>query len=309
MKRRERDVAGKKLGRGLGALLTRRAEGGEGEHDSERPVEGGGALEVAVTRIVENPDQPRDAFDEQRLKELAESIGRQGVLQPLVVRKGENEGWFELVAGERRLRAAQLAGLDAVPVVVMEVNEERRLEVALVENLQREDLNIMEVARAYAELQEKRGLNHGEIGERVGVSREQVSNTVRLLQLPREVQEFVLRGTLSMGHAKVLLGLDLPQEMVQWARRIVREGFSVRTTERALEARRGERAKGKGEKKKAAKKENGSVAGEVERQVRERLGTKVSLERREKGGVLHIEYYSDEDLARILEEMGIGLQM
>ncbi|MGE5577139.1 MAG: ParB/RepB/Spo0J family partition protein, partial [Syntrophothermus sp.] len=211
------------LGRGLGALIQ--------EVDS---VDQSAVRNLPISAIKPNPFQPRQHFDEEKLAELAASIKEHGVVQPLILRQRE-EG-YELVAGERRWRAAQLAGLKEVPVVVKGLNDLQMMQIALVENLQREDLNPLEEARAYARLLNEFSMTQEEIAFTVGKSRPVVANTLRLLHLPEEIQESVSRGTISMGHARTILGLESPEQQITAWEKILKDQLSVRETERLVES-------------------------------------------------------------------------
>ena len=209
------------LGRGLGALIP---EGPPAIPPAER--------RVPIGEIRPNPRQPRRFFDEDRLTELAESIRHQGILQPLVVRRVEHG--YELIIGERRFRAAQRAGLDRVPVIVKDITDAESLEMALVENIQREELTPIEEALAYQQLMEEFHLTQEEVANRVGKSRPVVTNLLRVLQLPEEIKEEVDRGNLSVGHARTLLALETPEQQIELARKIMRQGLSVRETEKLV---------------------------------------------------------------------------
>ena len=211
------------LGRGLGALI--------GETMGEVRVEDGmSALrELDVSAIHPNPDQPRKVFDEEQLEELADSIAAQGLLQPIVVR--EHEGSYQIVAGERRYQASVRAGLTTVPALVREVSDDEVLALALVENLQRTDLNPLEAARGYKALIEHNGLTHEEVARALGKSRSAISNALRLLDLPEEVQELVIQGRLTAGHARAILSVEGDEARVSLARKVASEGLSVRQTE------------------------------------------------------------------------------
>jgi ParB family transcriptional regulator, chromosome partitioning protein len=209
-------MAGSKaLGKGLGALFP-------GAQVNDEDV----VNEIAVDELRANPYQPRKHFDPDALEELISSVREHGVVQPLVVRKSIRG--YEIVAGERRFRAAKEAGLDRVPVVVREFTDEQMMEIALIENLQREDLNSIEIAEAYQKLMDRFSLTQEELAKRVGKSRPHVTNYLRLLQLPREIQEDVSRGTLSMGHARALRGVKDRETLLKLAKRAVKEGVSVR---------------------------------------------------------------------------------
>ena len=212
----------KALGKGLEALIP-----SSGTSTMEAPRSG--VREIPIDQVEPNPFQPRTRFDEPSLRELADSILATGVLQPILVRRREDG--FQLVAGERRLRAAQLAGIDHIPALVKEVDDRELLELALVENVQREDLNPIDEAKGYHSLATKLTLTHEQISQRIGKHRSVVTNALRLLALPPEIQDMVSRGTLSAGHARALLSLDSPGEQLATARYIHSKGFSVRRTE------------------------------------------------------------------------------
>jgi ParB family chromosome partitioning protein len=280
------------LGRGLGALIPAGA-----------PLVPPAERRVPLAEIRPNPRQPRRFFDEARLAELAESIRHQGVLQPLVVRKAEQG--YELIIGERRLRAAQRAGLDRVPVVVKDVSDAESLELALVENIQREELTPIEEALAYRQLMEEFHLTQEEVAHRVGKSRPVVTNLLRVLNLPEEIKEEVDRGNISVGHARALLSLETPDQQLELARRIMRQGLSVRETE-TLVARLPERALQ--EDSPSPQEEKPPVRPDVhvsalEEELTRALGTKVRLLPRKKGGRIEIEYYSNEELEGLVRRL------
>jgi len=279
----------KALGRGLEALFP--------EHASMSPA--GVESSVAVTEIVPNPDQPRRHFDEEALASLAESIRRHGLLQPLVVRR--IAGHFELIAGERRLQAAKRANLESVPVIVREARPEDRLELALIENLQRENLTPLEEAEAYRHLMDAYGLTQEEIAQRVGKSRPAITNTLRLLALPDAVKAQLEGGELSAGHARAVLSLGDEQEQVDFAREVVTRKLSKSTTESLAAAR----------SKHPAKRTATSTASEVHvRALAEELtrdfGTRVRITSRARGGCIEIEYYSEAELDRLVERLRSG---
>lgn len=273
------------LGKGLGALIPE-----VGSVDREE------VQEIAVREIRPNPRQPRKEFDPDKLAELAASIREHGVVQPILVRRTD-EG-YELVAGERRWRAAQEAGVEKIPAVVRSLSGAQVLEIALIENLQREDLNPIEEAEAYRRLIEEFGLNQETLAQRLGKSRPQVSNTLRLLQLPDAVRQQVSAGRLSMGHAKVLLGLEDAAEMARVADRVVEEGLSVREVERVIEEAPARRRRPVGRKAPAEK--DAEVAA-VEGQLRERLGTPVRVVTGGVKGRIEIAFYGNEDLVRLCD--------
>jgi len=270
------------LGRGLEAILG--ASAGSSEE----------LREIPVGDVRANPRQPRTGFDAGKLEELAASIREHGVVQPILVRPFGDH--FELVAGERRWRAAQMAGLSVVPAMVRSLSDQQSLEIALVENLQREDLNPIEEAKAYRSMVESVGLTQDEIARRIGVSRPAVTNSLRLLSLAEQVQSMLEAGALSAGHARTLVGLD-PQEQVRLSNEIVARGLNVRQAEQLLQRR--------SEPKKPAKVANEPDADvlAIEKQLRQALGTDVRLQAKPqgKGGRLVIEYYGEEELERLLE--------
>ena len=296
----------KVLGRGLDSLIRT-----EGEVNPPTPatvkVDVGQIHWVSVDRIVPNPRQPRTVMDSGRLEELARSIQEKGILEPLLVRP-EHSGAFELVAGERRLRAAQLAGRTEVPVIFRELDERASLEIALIENIQREDLNPVDEARAYQQLADEFGRTHADISKEVGKDRTTITNLLRLLRLPPGVLEEVSRGTLSVGHARALLGLENADEQIALARRIVEEGWSVRQIERHLNERAhtGSENAPKRESKDPAPRDRQVVR--VEEALQYALGTQVKLAHGPKGGKIEIRYFSDEELERILDLLGIQVQ-
>ncbi|MBC7338880.1 MAG: ParB/RepB/Spo0J family partition protein [Firmicutes bacterium] len=269
------------LGKGLGALL---------------PQEGL-VQDIAVEQVRPAPGQPRQRVDEEGLAELAQSVRAHGVLQPVLVRPVA--GGYELVAGERRWRAAQLAGLKTIPAVVKEVDEAERLELALVENLQREDLNPMEEAAGFRQLLEKFGYTQEQLAARVGKSRSYVANTLRLLALAEEVQEMVRAGRLSAGHARALLALPDRSAQVATAETLVQRGASVREAEEMV------RRQLEGGAQERRPKEDEKWAPWEDR-LRRVLGTKVSIRGGEERGRIEIQYYSRADLERLLELLGAG---
>jgi ParB family chromosome partitioning protein len=276
------------LGRGLSALIP----GGE---STQLP---GGINYVPIDQIDPNPYQPRTTIELEELKELSSSILEHGLLQPLVVSYDEKIDRFILIAGGRRLLAARKAGLDLVPVMIREVSEEARLELALVENLQRTDLNPMEAADAYQTLSEKFHLNHEEIAARVGKSRTAVSNTLRLVKLPAAIKQAILEHRISEGHARAILALDSPQAQLAALNAIEKEGLNVRQAEELVRRLSGERPP----KKLKTFPQPEIVA--MEDRLRRHFGTKVFLHNRANGGgTITIHYYSDEELDALLSNI------
>ena len=258
--------------------------------------------QVSIDSVQPCPSQPRKDFERQPLEELAASIEVSGILQPLVART-TGEGQLELIAGERRWRAAQIAGLETVPVIVREASDSQVLELALVENLQREDLNPVEEAQGYALLMEAFDLTQEATAQRVGKSRAAVANAVRLLNLPESLQTHLRQGRLSVGHAKVILGLEGAQQQTLVANRVIKESLSVRETEELIDKLQG------GSTGKTSTQRNPQTRGvhvtSLENRLKEKLGTKVSLTYREGKGALTIKYFSDDDLERILKILDV----
>jgi len=296
------------LGRGLGALL-----GGSPAKPSVPVPASSIAAEsvpavdprervqrVALARIVPCPFQPRKDFPAETLRELADSIKEQGIVQPLIVR--ERNGHLELIAGERRWRAAQLLGLAEVPVIVRQADDRAVLELALIENLQRENLNPLEEAQGYAQLIEQFQLTQEEVATKVGKSRAVVANALRLLKLPREVQAYLRDGRLSVGHAKVILGLTGDPTQKKAADRVLRDGLNVRQTE-ALVAHL--QAAASAPPKPPVPAARDAHIASLENQLRQRLGTKVHLHYAQGKGSLEVAFFSDAELERILQILGV----
>jgi len=276
----------KALGRGLSSLIR----------DVEQ-APATGLDQVPVHLIDPNPFQPRRAFPEETLKELSDSIRSSGVVQPVLLRRAPGDGGrYHLIAGERRWRAARLAGLEAVPAIVRDIGDRDALELALTENLLREDLNPMEVARAYESLQNKFGLNHSEIAARLGVNRTTVTNTLRLLRLAPPVQEMIERGEITSGHARALLALESHEAQIRLARRISAQGLSVRQVE-GMFVKRPTAAEAK--KEPAVLQDPNARAAVLE--LERALGTRVKIVGNAKRGKIEISYFSGEDLNRIYE--------
>lgn len=279
------------LGRGLESLIPAEAD--------LQTSTGGARHELPIDAISPNPFQPRKDFPPQELDELAASVREQGVIQPLIVRT-RTDGTYELVAGERRLRAAKLAGLAQVPVLIRETSDAESLEIALVENLQREDLNPVDEARAYQQLITQFQLSQEEMAKKVGKDRTSVANTLRLLKLPEAVLALVASGRLSEGHARAILSLESEEAMLRLAQKIQRDGLSVREAERLAQGGR------RTAKPRAAKNEiKDPHARQLEEDLRRKLGTHVRVvQKTSQKGKLEIEYYSLEDLDRIVSLLG-----
>jgi ParB family chromosome partitioning protein len=246
---------------------------------------------IPLDQILPNRYQPRTTFGEAELEELAQSVKEHGVLQPIVVRR-KGDGMYELIAGERRFRAAKISGMTAIPALVRNSNDEKALALALVENIQRQNLNPMEEAKAYSRLLGEFGLTQDLVSRSVGKDRSSIANIVRLLSLPKDVQQFIESGTISLGHAKVLAGLSTAEAQLQLAQKIVSEQLSVRQIEQMISGQK----KGRGT---ASKKEEPRRFRNLEEQFRKRLGTKVQVKAGARGGQLIIHYFSDDELDRI----------
>ncbi|WP_445666337.1 ParB/RepB/Spo0J family partition protein [Fodinibius sp. AD559] len=306
-------MASKKvLGRGLGAFFPEYDEEGEqakGEKSGDEN-EGDGSpyvepqkrvnivLHVPVDNIRPNPHQPRKEFNEERLEELADSIDAHGLIQPITVRYiGEKR--FELISGERRLRAAKLAGLEEIPSYIREVNDDDIISYALIENIQREDLNPIEVAMGYQRLVEEAGYTQAEVAERVGKNRSTVTNMLRLLNLPAFIQAGLRDQKISMGHARALLSIDDEDDQEEVYKKIIDKGYSVRKTEKVIrKLNQGQEEKSKSTD--TTDKES-TFLKEISNRLRSTLSTKVNIKSKKNGGEIRIEYYSDEELDRLLE--------
>lgn len=291
------------LGRGLGALIKDSLP----PEKAAEAAAGTGVRQVPIEKVHKSPFQPRQTIKPEALEDLAHSVRERGVLQPLLVRQVEDR--FELIAGERRLRAAQVAELKQVPVIVMDVSDREALELALVENLQREDLNLIEEAEGYHVLAEKFDMTQEEIAQRVGKARATVANAMRLLDLPDKVKQFVASGELSAGHAKVLLGLENPRELEILAVRVVREGLPVRAVEKIIERLRKPARHARVRKSDIP---DSHLRFLVDR-LHQHLGTAVRIEPcrtlgngKKAKGTIHIDFFSNDDLDRLLVLLGIS---
>lgn len=279
------------LGRGLDALM--------GDAVTEAAVEqhSGAETELSLDSIQANPDQPRRNFDADALQELADSIREHGIIQPVIVEK--HEGSYRIVAGERRTRAARIAGLSKIPVIIRNYTDERRLEVALIENVQRQDLDPMEEAAAYKRLMDMSKLSQEELSLRVGKNRSTIANSLRLLKLPESIQNSISAGDLSPGHARALLAVLNPADQTFLYNSIVEEGLSVREAEKiAAELNRGSRAGSNKPEKKAERAPDPELTA-IQQKLIDTLGTKVSISGSLSKGHLTIDYYSMDDLDRL----------
>ncbi len=275
------------LGRGLDALFAT---------SGERPARSDAVMQVPIERIIPNPHQPRSSFDQDKLEELAESIRTHGLIQPLVVT--ETVEGFVLIAGERRWRASRLAGLEQVPVIVKESTSQDMLELALIENIQRADLNPMEEAHAYRQLMDEFGLTQEEVAERVGKARSTVANLVRLLTLPDSIQIAVNDGRLSGAHARALLPLPTAEMQVGAMNQVVKLGLSVRQTETLVTNLMAE-----SRPEPRPRKQLPPELIEIQDRFESALGTRVNIEKGEKGGRVIIHFYSDEDLDALFDSI------
>ncbi len=276
----------KALGRGIGTLIP----GG-----SASPAEGRVPVaEVEIARIVPNRYQPRHVFEDKGLEELADSIRVNGVIQPVIVRWLE-DGTYELIAGERRWRAAQIAGLTRIPVVVRDTGDEKSLEIALIENIQRENLNPIEAAQGYQRLLKEFSLSQEEIAARVGKERSTVANCLRLLGLPEKIRDYLSQSLLTSGHAKAILSISDRDEQVRFAEQIVNRGASVR------EAETWSKSWGIKKRKKRVIERRAPTLKDVEERLQRIFGTKVRIYEEKRGGKIVLEYYTLDDLNRILD--------
>ncbi len=276
------------LGKGLDLIFA--------ENVSE---ESGAASEIKLSELEPNRDQPRKDFDEEALAELADSISQHGVLQPLLVRPIFGGG-YQIVAGERRWRAARMAGLTAVPAVVKELDDEQVMEIALIENLQREDLSPLEEAMGYQSLMDTYDMTQEEVSRTVGKSRSAVANALRLLKLPPEIHEMIRRGDVSAGHGRALLAFQDVEQMIFIADQIVKEDLSVRAVEK-LAQKANEAPKAKPERRCGIPYFN-----EVELSLHDYLGRKVHVNGNEKKGTLQIEFYGQDDLAELIRKLNLN---
>ena len=275
------------LGKGLDALIP----GGIVPHSTPADTY------IPVSMVLPNPRQPRESMDSENLAELAASITEHGIIQPLVVSKDVVTGMYTLIAGERRLRAAKLVGLEKVPVIIRTVNEQQRLVEALIENIQRADLAPLESARGFQQLADEFNLSHDEIAAQVGKSRVAVTNTLRLLKLPQSVQDALTAGRISEGHARALLGLSNDQAMIGALNTVLNLSLNVRQTEELVRKLTGIKPPT------LPRKPVDPDIQEVESRLRDKLGTRVDLRPSRKGGTITIHYYSIEELTALLNTL------
>ena len=282
------------LGKGINALIPD-FEMGVPETDAQETMH---SKELLVDEISPNRFQPRKYFDDEKLEELIASIKENGVLQPVVVQRAESG--YELVVGERRWRASKKAGLKKIPAVIREVSDDQSLELAIIENIHRQDLNPIEEAEAYARLAEEFALTQEMIANKVGKSRTAVANTMRLLKLSRQIKEDLISGKLSMGHARALLGLENPGQIQTLCKEIYKQDLTVRQTENRVGALKQPMPK----KKTPATSKKNIFIKDLEKEMERKLGTKVEINPKKTGGKIVVTYYSDDDLERIQNLIG-----
>ena len=288
------------LGRGLSALLDAKQD----DFDSTQELKaGGGEVFISLEKLKPNPNQPRKDFDPSEEAELADSIRQQGVIQPIIA-EDAGDGTYNIVAGERRVRAARLAGLTEIPVVFRKYSEEKRMEVSLVENIQRSNLNPIEEAAAYRQLMEMEGLSQDELAARVGKNRATVANSLRLLKLPNEIQESIRKAELTPGHARAVLSVVNPRAQQALFAEILKKGLSVRDAEKRAAALSADANAGNKKAQKPDAKSRAPELSAMEEKFIAHLGTKVVINGDLKKGTVVIDYYSMEDLDRLYEILG-----
>lgn len=282
-------MSSSRLGKGFEALFSA---------DPAPSVKQGEAILIPLARIEPNPDQPRREFDRQALEELAESIREKGIIQPIIVER-KDSGGFVIVAGERRYRAAKLAGLEEIPALIKNYGDEERLEIALIENIQRTDLKPIEEALAYQKLIEMKGYTQEQLAKKLGKQRSTVANALRLLKLPDEIKELIEEQKLTPGHARAILSLEDENEQINFAKEILRNQLNVRDAERMAERKRQEtRKRTESGAEQSNEKDANLVA--IETELMETFGTKVTIVHQKTGGTIVFHFYGDEDLDRLL---------
>ena len=289
------------LGKGLDSLITNKVAPARAVSNSpvkdEKSIEG---ILMDINKVEPNREQPRKNFDEDALLELSESIKQFGVLQPLLVQ--DKNGYYEIIAGERRWRAAKMAGLKEVPVIIKDLTEQEIVEISLIENIQRENLNPIEEAIAYKRLLTEFNLKQDEVAERVSKSRTAVTNSMRLLKLNEKVQQMVIDDMITTGHARALLGIENQEKQFQVAQKIFDEKLSVRETEKLVKKIQQEKEESKPKKEEKIDPKMEAILSDLEETMKGILGTKVAINRKdEKKGKIEIEYYSMDELDRIID--------
>lgn len=298
------------LGKGLGAIfgedvvenqesVSRETSGNQANPNSKNEESPGKEYMMKMSLIEPNTGQPRKAFDQESIQELSDSIKKYGVLQPLLVQKKGDR--YEIIAGERRWRAAKEAGLKEIPVVIREYTKQQSMEIALIENVQREDLNPIEEAMAYQQLMQEFELTQEEIAERVSKNRVTITNSMRLLKLDKRVQEMLIQGLITGGHARALLSLEDGEQQYQISLKIIGERLSVREVEKLVKAI-GKPKKSSKEKEKEDEQDLSLIFKDLEERMKQAMGTKVTINKRDRNkGKIEIEYYSEAELERLVE--------
>lgn len=284
----------KGLGKGLDALFF----------DNASPVSSGGVETLRISEIEPNRNQPRKVFEDEPLQQLADSIREHGLIQPLLVRPLQSGG-YQIIAGERRWRASRMAGLTEIPVIIKDIDDTKTMELALIENLQRENLNPMEEALGYKELMDTYGMTQADVSKSVGKSRSAVANILRLLNLPKQVADYVKEGALTSGHARALLAFEDEERILDLAHKAVKQGLTVRELERLSKLSEKETAP-EGDEKKPRQKLRDSYYTEVELSLKEMMGRKVKVQggESESGkGVLELTFYGKDDLKKLIEQL------
>ncbi len=286
------------LGSGLNELIPQKNKN-TSDNTDEKNTEKTGDIKVDINKVEPNKDQPRQYFDEDKLLELSESIRQYGVIQPILVQKRDN--YFEIVAGERRWRAAKMAGLKEVPVIIKEFTEQEIVEISIIENVQREDLNAMEEAMGYQRLLEQFNLKQDEVAEKVSKSRTAITNSLRLLKLDKRVQQMVKDDLLSAGHARAILGISDQDLQYEFAQKVFDEKMSVRDVEKEVKKLQKEKKKPAKEKE-TLDKQIAIIYQNLEENLKGILGTKINIQAKDADkGKIEIEYYSKDELDRIVE--------
>ena len=278
------------LGRGLGALIPDRDKASPEKSQIFESKVRQGIASIPIDKIKANKYQPREGFDKQALEDLTASIKEKGFIQPVLVRA--RQGAYELIAGERRFRAAKMLNLKEVPAIIKDASDVDSLELSIIENVQREDLNPIDQAKAYKRLVDEFNMTQDSIADTIGKDRTTVANILRLLKLPQKIRDYVSRGTISMGHARAMLGLSKESEQLRLCTRVVKNDLSVRDTERY--------AKNLGATSKKIAAEKDPNLASVEQALKDHFGTKVRIIKAKKGGRIEMEFYSDTDLERII---------
>lgn len=288
------------LGKGLDALFQSYDSFESTEDTGSSETLEGRVLELSIYDIDPNPDQPRRNFEQNSIQDLSQSIMEHGVVQPIIVKPSEKDR-YTIIAGERRWRAARAAGLNKIPAIVKDIDEKEMLELALIENLQREDLNPIEEAEGIHSLIDNYGLTQEQVAKRLGKSRPSITNALRLLRLPKQVRNLLEEGKITTGHARALLALNNQTKIMELAELIVEKNLSVRETENLIKNIKENRRL----KKKSKTIEKPSFIMELESRMEESLGTKVTIQQGKKKGVIEIEYYGNDDLERIIKKISV----